>query len=165
MRATKQDIGQRAIRTSPIAVRNCRNSTPTRNLPRAVCRGYHNSRSDMHLSGLACTRLKPTSLLQHEILAHVRVGSKAAFSSRPTNVRSTSKSGVKADILEPPLSADFLGEVAPAQNAARAELKGLRTGRVLSAFFEALQIFRKNHPMLSRTRPDLPIRLNPVGVV
>src|SRR6478735_8361036 len=26
---------------------------------------------------------------------------KAAFSARPTNVRSTSKSGVKADILEP----------------------------------------------------------------
>jgi phospholipid N-methyltransferase len=31
--------------------------------------------------------------------------SKAAFSSRPTNVRSTSKSGVEADILEPPLGA------------------------------------------------------------
>jgi hypothetical protein len=31
---------------------------------------------------------------------------KAAFSSRPTNVRSTSKSGVKADIQEPPLGAN-----------------------------------------------------------
>jgi hypothetical protein len=29
--------------------------------------------------------------------------------SRPTNVRSTSKSGVKADILEPPLSANIIG--------------------------------------------------------
>jgi PAS domain-containing protein len=41
----KQDNGQRAIRTLPIAVRNCRNSAPTGNLPRAVRRGYHNSRS------------------------------------------------------------------------------------------------------------------------
>ena len=55
MRATKQDIGQRAIHTPPIAVRNCRNSGPTGNLPRAVRRGYHNSRSDIHLNGLAWT--------------------------------------------------------------------------------------------------------------
>jgi hypothetical protein len=37
------------LRTPPIVVRNCRNSAPTRNLPRAVRRGYHNSRSDMRL--------------------------------------------------------------------------------------------------------------------
>jgi hypothetical protein len=36
---------------------------------------------------------------------------KAAFSSRPTNVRSTSKSGVKADIQEPPLGADIVAKV------------------------------------------------------
>ena len=40
--------------------------------------------------------------------ADVGSGSKAAFSARPTNVRSTSKSGVNADILEPPLSAQEL---------------------------------------------------------
>jgi hypothetical protein len=36
---------------------------------------------------------------------HPKTFTKAAFSARPTNVRSTSKSGIKADILEPPLSA------------------------------------------------------------
>jgi hypothetical protein len=41
---------------------------------------------------------------------YVADGSKAAFSARPTNVRSTSKSGVKADILEPPLSADIVAK-------------------------------------------------------
>jgi hypothetical protein len=38
--------------------RNCRNSAPTRNLPRAVRRGYHDSRSDMRLSGLAWNEAK-----------------------------------------------------------------------------------------------------------
>ena len=61
MRGTKQDIGQRTIRTPPIAVRNCRNSAPTRNLPRAVHRGYHNSRSDMHLNELAWTEAETGS--------------------------------------------------------------------------------------------------------
>jgi hypothetical protein len=36
MRGTKQDIRQRAIRTPSIAVRNCRNSAPTGNLPRPI---------------------------------------------------------------------------------------------------------------------------------
>jgi hypothetical protein len=31
--------------------------------------GYHNSRSDTQLNGLAWKRLEPASLLQHEILA------------------------------------------------------------------------------------------------
>jgi hypothetical protein len=42
---------------------------------------------------------------QQACVPHVGFGSKAPFSSRPTNVRSTSKSGAKADILEPPLGA------------------------------------------------------------
>ena len=75
MRATKQDIGQRAIHTPPIAVRNCRNSGPTGNLPRAVRRGYHNSRSDIHLNGLAWTVAETGFATAHGILAHVRVGS------------------------------------------------------------------------------------------
>ena len=76
MRGTKQDISQRAIRMPPISIRNGRNSAPTGNLPRAVCGGYHKSRSDTHLNGLAELRLKPVSVLQHETLGDVGVGSK-----------------------------------------------------------------------------------------
>ena len=35
----------------------------------------------------------------------------------------------------------------------------------LRVFFEAVYILRKNHPVLGRTCPDVPIYLDPVGIV
>src|SRR5262245_30946513 len=35
----------------------------------------------------------------------------------------------------------------------------------LRAFLKAIHILRKDHPMLGGTRPDVPIYLDPVGVV
>jgi hypothetical protein len=53
------------MRTPPIAVRNCRNSAPAGNLPRAVRRGYHNSSSDIHLKGLAWTETGPENRFRY----------------------------------------------------------------------------------------------------
>ena len=55
MRATKQDIRAACHLHAVDSCSYCRNSAPTRNLPRVVRRRYHNSGSDRHLNGLAWT--------------------------------------------------------------------------------------------------------------
>jgi hypothetical protein len=55
MRATKQDIRAACHSHAADSCSYCRNFAPTRNLPRLVRRGYHNSGSDMHLNGLVWT--------------------------------------------------------------------------------------------------------------
>jgi hypothetical protein len=58
-------------------------------LPRALRSGYHNSRSDMELNELAWTEAETGSLLQHELPADVRVGSKAAVTPSTRDVSFT----------------------------------------------------------------------------
>src|SRR3954453_20657861 len=79
VRATK--TGHRAACHSHAAdsCSYCRNSAPTRNLPRVVRGGYHNSGSGMHINRLA-QRLKAAPLLQHGMLADVADGSKTGKS-------------------------------------------------------------------------------------
>ncbi len=58
----------------------CRNSAPTRNLPRVVRRGDHNSGNDMHIT--PGPRLKPASLLQHGMPPDVAYGSMSGHPDR-----------------------------------------------------------------------------------